>query len=252
MMKLLSFRSVAKAGEHPDSNADRFFCRGDFAGIADGVSQSHRPGQWAEIVLSTLAMKGNGFPREEDFVQNRDLDHEEYGSKKNSNVAWYARKLVEQGGQATALWCEVEQRRSFISVFRRDLTINLFSMGDCSVFVIDKGRSLLETWPYPVDADYPEVDGVFAEKSPHLRGTFRHHTLRVGSQSLLLFVTDALGRYLHSTLGTRPGADSTEFETFLAMIIENGEEENRFAEWVSSRRSTVLEDDDTTYMLVQL
>lgn len=252
VVELLSFHSIPKVGESAESNADRIIFRGRLAGIADGVSQSHQPGRWAEVVLKVVSTSIGRSPNENDFEHLATSGPDNLSSVESSGTPWYAKKLLEKGGQTTALWCEVSQRSGLLSRFKRELTVNLRSLGDCLIFLIKKDSSVVKAWPFPIDGDYPEVDGAFAEKSPHIRGNLRAETVRASPQTLLLFVTDALGRYLHSTLSAHSDEGKSEFESFLGMIVEEGDSKEKFAKWVHDRRAIDLEDDDTTYMLVRL
>lgn len=253
-MRLISACSVEKAGESKNSNADRFLFDEGFVAIADGVSQSHRPGNWAERLVEILAGRIGVTLTEDLLGQLINDSHSVVEDATTSGVAkaWYSNKLSEIGGQSTALWCELETKRKRRPRFSKKLSLAFYSVGDCAVFILSEDGNVETCWPFPLESVYPDANGAIAEKPPHFRGAMQSMRIKLTRGSLLLFVTDALGRYLYASVKESESERYDRIRSLVEVAMTQDAPEDFFHRWVGMARDISLEDDDTTYMLVRV
>ena len=252
VMRIICWGSVSKAGESKQSNADRIRFGNSFCGIADGVSQSYLPGQWAEKLLDIVEKRASNIDSAELFAEIIQGDPMVGKSEKMIETSWYGKRLESRGGQTTILWCRETSAKRYQVWNWRKQTLTLFSVGDCQVFMVTNSGEFVNGWPFEQGTEYPASNGAVSETQPHVRGKLQSKVLDKQSHQILM-VTDALGRYIHSRLNLENGWGAPNFlaKVFPLVLGVNGDASEALSDWVSQERNDQLADDDTTFILLK-
>jgi len=225
--------SCSKLGEVESTNADYAEASVDFRRItiADGISRSFRPREWARH----LVRKVNEIEQQQVFESLNHIVHE-FDLGNPAELSWPEKAVLERyGSQATLLTVSVSP------LSNGEWSVNAISVGDCLLVVVpeDSSRYPLLTWPFSYVDEFPSVPGSICSLSPHLRGDISGPwtaTVRAGDR--LLIMSDALARYFVSEV--RQKRDIDQIFPFLSSP-------DLFKKWATHSMSTgLVEEDDLT------
>lgn len=229
----LSFRTftTARISENASTNADFVDFNETSISIADGVSRSFRPKEWARY----LAQKANGSTVEV-FRDNLETICANFPTPDFDNLPFTQRGLYDRYGSQSTLMTVHLSPSSGGSV-----DVTAWSIGDCFLICTAPNISpeLMTTWPFSHPDEFPQAPSVICTQTPYVRGIeYGPVVMTINSGERLLVMTDALGRYASRCL--KGGLQVNQIFPFLDESVE-------FGQWArDSVEEGVIEEDDFT------
>lgn len=231
--------SCAKLGENPPTNADFAVSseNGLRVTIADGVSRSFRPRDWARYVSNRI----NSVPISQMIEQIACLP-KEFSMDSIEGMSWPEQAVRDRyGSQTTVMSLEFKLNRK-----RQNIEIEAVGIGDCLMVII--GNKTADTpvvsWPFRSVQDFPQIPTSVCTLSPHIRGQVHGpFSFTTQNDDVVLVMTDALGRYFLGGV-----AKGLKVEQLFPFLFSTGD----FEDWaLSAMRAGQVDEDDLTIMEVK-
>ena len=235
--------SCPKSGKTSERNEDAFATRLAHDGflmvaLADGVSRSHRPRQWAhQIVDLAVSSDQLSLIDRKTFVTAA----AQFNDSLEPSDDWLDQEMQFRGSACTLVILSAEYRDA------REWKLGFHAIGDSVAFLFEDRKPVRWFPPLPSEA-FSTVTDAICTTDPVIRGELFTDSQIVEAGTFVCLASDAVA---HAAVQRLEANGRMGIQEVFPFLLDSSRES--FDEWVSaSRLSKTLDDDDSTVVVVSL